>query len=339
MQGMAQPDLAEVLDPAIEARSCLLDADHASAFRLFNGHLEGAPDWVLDVYGRTLVLHHHATPLEAGDTAFEAVRAQVAGRLPWIDAFIVKERKGETEDARRGRIRWAREDAKIDTRIVEHGVRYAVDLLMNQDAGFYLDTRNLRAWLLENSAGKAILNTFAYTGSLGVAARAGGASRVLHTDLNRRFLSVAKTSYALNGFPVDKRDFQVGDFFPVVSGLKRRGERFDCVILDPPFFSSTRHGTVDLERESARLINKVRPLVRDGGRIAAINNALYTSGAAFMRSLEALCAGGWVEVEALIDVPEDVTGYPHTRRMKPVTDPAPFNHATKIVILGIRHRS
>ena len=50
-------------------------------------------------------------------------------------------------------------------------------------------------------AGKTVLNTFAYTGSLGVAARAGGAARVVHLDLSRAFLNVAKDSYARNGFP------------------------------------------------------------------------------------------------------------------------------------------
>jgi 23S rRNA (cytosine1962-C5)-methyltransferase len=58
---------------------------------------------------------------------------------------------------------------------------------MHGDASFYLDTRNLRGWALEHLAGKSVLNTFAYTGSLGVAAKAAGASRVVHLDLNKTF--------------------------------------------------------------------------------------------------------------------------------------------------------
>lgn len=37
-----------------------------------------------------------------------------------------------------------------------------------------------------------MLNTFAYTGSLGVAACAGGTRRVVQVDLNRRFLDLAR---------------------------------------------------------------------------------------------------------------------------------------------------
>lgn len=111
---------------------------------------------------------------------------------------------------------------------------------MNQDASFYLDTRNVRRWALDNLAGKTVLNTFAYTGSLGVAAQAAGAqaaqaSRVVQTDLNKRFLNVAKTSYTLNGFPVDKKLFQAGDFWRQMSQFKRAGEQFDCVFWTRPF--------------------------------------------------------------------------------------------------------
>lgn len=95
----------------------------------------------------------------------------------------------------------------------EFGVRYALDLTMNQDASIYLDTRNLRGWLLSNSRGKRVLNTFAYTGSLGAAALAGGAVQVVQLDLNARFMLLARRTYALNGFQSRDQDFLTGDFF------------------------------------------------------------------------------------------------------------------------------
>ena len=139
---------------------------------------------------------------------------------------------------------------QADRRIRDHGVWYAIELLLNRDASFYLDTRNLRPGRRVTWRDKTVLNTFAYTGSLGVAAQAGGASRVVHLDRSRDFLNVAKTSYTLNGFPIHKTDFQTGDFFTQVSHLKRAGERFDCVLVDPPFFSTTSKGTVDLVRQA-----------------------------------------------------------------------------------------
>lgn len=52
--------IIRLLEKAIEHRTPLIDADHRSAFRLFNGHLEGYPDLVVDIYARTLLVHDHS---------------------------------------------------------------------------------------------------------------------------------------------------------------------------------------------------------------------------------------------------------------------------------------
>jgi 23S rRNA (cytosine1962-C5)-methyltransferase len=184
-----------------------------------------------------------------------------------------------------------------------------------------------------------VLNTFAYTGSLGVAALAGGANRVVQHDLNRQFLNVAKTSYTLNGFPIETMDFISEDFFTLVAKFKRINQHFDCVLIDPPFFSSTSKGKVDQVNESARLVNKVRPLIHDSGYLIAINNALYVSGKQYMQTLESLAKDGYLKIKELIPVPEDFTGYPSTRVGIPITDPAPFNHSTKIAILEVKRKA
>jgi 23S rRNA (cytosine1962-C5)-methyltransferase len=325
--------LRNCISRAIEARLDLLDGRHETAVRLFNGFLEGCPQLTIELFGKTAVLYNYANPPEAGIEIVSVAGQLLQEKLPWLQAIVVKRRKGSAEE-KRGKVVWG---TAVTNKIREHGVRYAVELQMNQDASFYLDTRNLRRWAIDNLAGKEVLNTFAYTGSLGVAAQAGGASRVLHTDLNRRFLNVAKTSYTLNGFPIDKKLFQTGDFWPQMSRLKRAGEQFDCVFIDPPFFSTTAGGRVDLNQNMTRLVNKIRPLVRHGGYIVAINNALFVSGQAYLSELQTLCAGGYVEIEQFIPVPQDCTGYPQTRSTLPLTDPAPFNHATKIAILKIHH--
>jgi 23S rRNA (cytosine1962-C5)-methyltransferase len=119
----------------------------------------------------------------------------------------------------------------------------------------------------------------------------------MHLDLSRKFLNIAKTSYTLNGFPIHKRDFQAGDVWPLINRFKREGERFDCVFLDPPFFATTPKGVVDLTQNYAKLINKVRPLINDNGYLIAINNALFLSGAAYLKTLESLCDDHYLKIE------------------------------------------
>lgn len=327
--------IEELLGKTLDARADLFDAKHEGAFRLFNGFWEGYPSFVADLYGRTLLLHNYANVSEDAEGFVQAAQDFYLAQLPWLEGVVVKTRRGETPEAKNGRLVWG--EVMID-RVVEFDVRYAIDLTMNRDASFYLDTRNLRRWVLDNVAGKRVLNTFAYTSSLGVAAQAGGAKRVLHTDLNKKFLNIAKTSYTLNGLPIDKRDFRTADFFSLMKQLKREGRQFEYVFIDPPFFSTTQKGRVDLAQNMTRLINKIRPLVTNGGHIVAINNALFLSGQDYMNALQSLCVGDYVEIESLIPVAEDFTGYPETRVENMIKDPTPFNHSTKIAILKINHK-
>ena len=325
--------LIPVLEAALAPRLNLLDARHECAARLFNGFYEGEPDLVIDVYARTLLIFNHAEVPKQAHQAIQAAQEFFLSQMPWIQTMVLKTRHSPALEAKRCVVIYGE---KPDERIREHGVWYAVDLLLSRDAGLYLDTRGLRLWVMQNVAGKTVLNTFAYTGSLGVAASAGGATRVVHLDRSRKFLNVAKASYTLNGFPIFKPDFQAVDFWTQTSRMRRQAQRFDCVFLDPPFFSLTSKGRVDLVSDSARLINKARPLVNPGGYLVVVNNALFVSGKDFINTLEGLCADGYLSIEELILVPADVTGYPQTIRRQPPADPAPFNHSTKIAILRVK---
>jgi 23S rRNA (cytosine1962-C5)-methyltransferase len=336
---MSPESISSLLEKAIASRAILFDPRHESAFRLFNGFTEGEPNLVIDLYAKTAIIHNYADPPDQGQSlvsgALDFLQSHSLTR-EWLRAVVLKVRNGKTQQEKRGQLLLGEAP---DRKIREHGISYSIDLTMNRDASFYFDTRDLRKWLKEHMQGKTILNAFAYTGSLGVAALAGGARRVLQHDLNRQFLNVAKASYTLNGFPIYKEDFVTADFFLLIANLKRKGELFDCVLIDPPFFSTTSKGKVDQENDSARLINKVRPLIKDGGMLVAVNNALYVSGQDYLQTLESLCSDGYLRILELIPVPEDCTGYPETRVGHSITDPTPFNHSTKIAILSVRRRS
>ena len=336
---MPAESITRLLEKAIASRETLFDTRHETAFRLFNGFTEGNPHLAIDLYAGTVIFHNYHADVDAGMALVNEAKFFLQNHphvSKWLHAGIIKSRNSKFPEERNGKIIFG---DKPDRKIKEHGVWYAVDLTMNRDASLYLDTRNLRKWLIDNSAGKTILNSFAYTGSFGVAATAGGARRVVQLDRNKQFLNLAKDSYSFNNFAIHKSDFLTPDFFPAIARFKSTKEFFDCVIIDPPFFSTTARGKVDQENDSARLINKVRPLINDGGTLIAINNALYVSGKEYLQTLENLCKDGYLKIEELIPVPEDFIGYPETRVANPITDPAPFNHSTKIAMLEVRRKS
>ena len=328
--------LKEQLDQAVMARAALFDPDHHNALRLFNGFYEGCPELVADVYGCTLVLYGYASTVEQSLPLLAEAQAYLLARLDWLGCVIQKVRAAPDTALRRGKIT---SGSKPDSQVYENGVWYAIDLLMNQDASLYLDTRNLRLWLHDlHPKGGSVLNTFAYTGALGVAALAGGAARVVQVDRSQKFLQLAQQSCALNYLDSGKMELRAVDFFSAVAHFKNTGEQFDCAIVDPPYFSTTTKGTVNLVAEAGRVINKLRPLVKDGGTIVAINNALFLKGSDYFASLEQLCEGGYLAMETLLPAPPDFTGYPNTIVSRPPADPTPFNHPTKIAILTVRRK-
>jgi len=328
-----QASIDKLLDKAIATRTALFDKQHESAFRLFNGFYEGYSDFTLDVYGRTLVIHNYAEDPSQIQSLIQETATKLQDVTDWLQAGVLKTRNGNTQDEKRGQLIFGE---KPNRKVKEHNVWYAIDLMINRDASLYLDTQILRKWLIDNMKGKSVLNTFAYTGSLGVASLVGGADRVVQTDRNRRFLNLAKDSCLLNGFPIQKSDFIAQDFFPMVANFKNTKQFFDCVIIDPPFFSTTSKGRIDLAGESARIINKVRPLINDGGYLLAINNAIYLSGKEYMHTLENLCIDGYLKIEELIPVPQHFIGYNQIEH--PITDPSPFNHSTKMAILQVKRK-
>lgn len=288
-----------------------------------------------DLYGQTIVLFVHKVLGEEADSMVQSARDFYLQKLPFIKCVITKQRSSLDPQLKQGELVFG---TAPDTQIIENGIIYSIDLLMNQDASFYLDTRKLRQWITAHSQGKTILNTFAYTGSLGIAALAGGAARVVQVDRSRKFLELAGRSAVLNKLDSGKMKLVSVDFFVSVGQMKQKHELFDLVLLDPPFFSSTDKGQVNQADESTSLVNKVRPLVRDGGFLVVINNALFYSGHAFMKELETLCAGGYLTIEELIPVPSDITGFQELSVALLPSDPAPFNHATKIAILKVKRK-
>ena len=112
----------------------------------------------------------------------------------------------------------------------------------------------VRAW----AAGRRVLNTFAYTCGFGVAATAGGATRVLNLDLSKSVLEWGQANYRANGFEPDPHDFVFGDVFDWLARLAKRGDRFDLVILDPPGFSRTKSRAFSAARDYGELAGPCR---------------------------------------------------------------------------------
>ena len=198
---------------------------------------------------------------------------------------------------------WGHEEAAGT--ILESGVRYEIDFSEGYSFGLFLDQRENRHRLLKNqvTAGVSllppagpdrpvVLNSFAYTCGFSVCAALAGA-KVVSVDLSRKYLAWGKRNFVANELDPEDHEFLYGDVFGWVKRFARRNRRFDLVILDPPTFSRSKEwGVFKVERDLAKLMEWVVPLVNPGGWILVSSNAASWFPGDFMAQLRSAISRG-----------------------------------------------
>jgi 23S rRNA (cytosine1962-C5)-methyltransferase len=163
--------------------------------------------------------------------------------------------------------------------VQENGLNFNINLSDYLDTGLFLDHRVTRQLVKENSAGKKVLNLFAYTGSFSVYAAAGGAAEVLTVDMSNTYLQWAQRNFTANNFPVTAEPFTGGNSFvqaDVLQYLKTLPENyFDIIIMDPPTFSNSKRmlDILDIQRDHVGLLNDALKSLAPGGKIYFSTNA------------------------------------------------------------------
>lgn len=158
--------------------------------------------------------------------------------------------------------------------VMEHGLKFQVNLSDYLDTGLFLDHRITRKMVCDEAEGKRVLNLFAYTGSFSVYAAAGGASEVVTVDLSNTYTEWARRNMELNGFSDSRRyRYQVADVKQWLPTLD--DQSMDLVIMDPPTFSNSKKmkDILDIQQDHVELINQVLRVLQPGGVLYFSNNA------------------------------------------------------------------
>jgi len=215
------PPTPDQLEAAWRRRAGLHDLD---AYRLFHGWQEGAPGVEIDRYGDAAVIAYK--PDAVAD--IDRLAAALLELHPF--AHIVAKQRGTAPVGVRG-------DLNAACRVRELDMRFAIDLSQRRNPGLYLDARRARAWIRVHSRDRRVLNLFAFTGSLGVAAAVGGARSVTHVDSQRGALRRCRRNHELNNVPVDDRDLVRLNIYQHLRRASARRRRFDAIIVDAPPYS------------------------------------------------------------------------------------------------------
>lgn len=155
--------------------------------------------------------------------------------------------------------------------VEEHGLKYEIQPGVNQNAGLFLDMRPLRAWLMAESAGKNVLNLFAYTCSLSVAALAGNARQVVSVDMSKPSIRWGQRNHELNDHDLRAVKSVPHNLFRSWGRIKQFG-RYDTVLIDPP---TRQRGSFDAEKNYGAVLKKLKQLTAPNATVIATVNSPY----------------------------------------------------------------
>ena len=234
----------------------------SDALRLVFGEADALPGFVADRYGDRLVVQCLAAGVERWrDTIVEAL-VEATGCASVYERSDAAAREREGLPPREGPLRG--EVPPTTVSIVEHGVRYRVDVVAGHKTGFYIDQRDNRELVGRWAAGRRVLNCFCYTGGFTLAARRGGAIEATSIDSSAEALALAAANERDNGFEAPSTWLQA-NVFDALKAMVAEGRTFDLIVLDPPKFApSAQH--VDRAARAYKEINlKALRLLAPGG--------------------------------------------------------------------------
>ena len=108
-----------------------------------------------------------------------------------------------------------------------------------------------------------LLNAFAYTGGMSLAAAAAGAS-VVHLDAAEGIVAWARDNAQLSGLAAARIRWVVEDVTKFLTREVRRGNKYDAIVLDPPSFGRGSKGEVwKLERDLPALLDLCSQVLSD----------------------------------------------------------------------------
>jgi 23S rRNA (cytosine1962-C5)-methyltransferase len=241
MADLEQQRVRRLLEAALVRRTGL---GALEATRLFDGAGDGITGLSIDKLGVTAVVRiHEGTPAD-----FPPVLSAMLESLPRLSGCtgaVLWRHGGDAVDTTRDGAKQFFGVVPEEYTMMEHGLAYLIRPYATPSAGFFIDMREVRAQLLQTSQGKRVLNTFCFTGSLGIAAWCGGAAEVVQVDISKSILSWARKNVELQGsagsgairyIPEDTKTFLERE----VRRVERGKERYDTIIIDPPVFGSSK---------------------------------------------------------------------------------------------------
>lgn len=319
---ITRPWLEEKLHAAEKLREHA-GLNETDCYRLVHGEADGLPGLTIDRYADFLMLQFYTA---AWEPHLEVLVSAIAGVFapagiylkyrPQHTRKLEAKGKGTTQNP----CLYGKK-APNPLFVKENGLAFGVCLQTGLHTGLFPDQRRNRREVMAHSAGREVLNLFAFTGAFSVAAAAAGARRVTSVDVSEKYLSLAQDNFRYNDMDPERHEWMVADVFTQLATMQQQNRRFDMVIFDPPSFSTTKKSRFATQGGTAQLVTAALNLLRPNGLMISSSNHQKVSLVDYLKELRRGALGAGSSLKTLFvggepeDFPADVC-FPEGRYLK-----------------------
>ena len=268
----SQSQLLDKLRKAVFHRQSLLQ--QGEPLRLFHREFDGQAGLWIDCFGEALVVHVEEQ-FDFLHSQLRAIKGEIRD-LTGVEHIYVRINRRRRQEVKADEVFLLTEAAGPNEEFIinEKGLRYVIRPRSQVNGGFFIDARDLRQLVRLHAMNARVLNTFAFTGSIGLSAAIGGALEVTQVDISRGILRWARENQKLNdGLCLrSQMKFIEEDSRTFLAREERRIQQgkipYDIVVLDPPTFGSSG-------KKPFRLVSEYQDLLSSGLRVLGEGGHLF----------------------------------------------------------------
>jgi 23S rRNA (cytosine1962-C5)-methyltransferase len=236
-----------------------LPSAETTGYRAVNAEGDGLPGLIVDVFGDALAVQWGTIGLSQRAGMLLDVLERCLAPRAIVERTSIEIARREGFAAGNGVLRG---DASMASfRFVERGLRFEIPLGLAQKTGFYFDQRPLRARVEALSAGRRVLDSYCFVGSIALAAARGGAREVIAVDTSAPALEVAARVARENALE-QRVQYVEAD---ALAELDKAPGAFDLVVCDPPKLAPNRTAANKAMNRMRRLSAAACRALVDGG--------------------------------------------------------------------------